>query len=84
MSEESINKELHAVIDRMILAGWVRQSAHSRGFTSSELTPDGIKAIASFRRFLRGDSSKISAAELSCFLALVESASLEFTEDDLG
>jgi len=70
MDDESIQKDILAIIERMMLSGWIRESVHSRGFTSSELTAEGRTAARLLRGFLiiRGE---LSPKEMACFLAVI-------------
>ena len=52
MKEEPLQEEIRAVIERMMESGWVRQTAHGRGITASELTADGKIAARLLQSFL--------------------------------
>ena len=79
MDEESLQKQIHAVIERMIAAGWLDQLAHSRGFTASHLTEDGKTAVRLWQSFL--SQGEISAADMTCFLALLKTIPPETLKD---
>jgi len=70
MDEESLQKQIRAVIERMIAAGWVDQLAHGRGITASHLTDEGKTAVRLWQSFL--PQGEISAADMACFLAMLK------------
>ena len=84
MSEKQKHEHVIAVIDRMILAGWIRTSARRGDIASSELTSDGVHAIRSLRRFLSQNEGKLPSAQLAAFLALIASPSLKFLDEPIG
>jgi len=82
VSDDELNQQIRSIIERMMLAGWIRESAHSRGSIASELTADGKIAARLLRKFLtQGDS--ISPADFACFLSLIKSIPPESIEDFL-
>ena len=80
MKEEPLQEEIRAVIERMMESGWVRQTAHGRGITASELTTDGKIAARLLQSFLV-QGSRLSAQEMACFLAMIKTIPTETLED---
>ena len=80
MDEESLQKQMRSVIERMMLSGWVRETAHGRGITASELSADGRIAVRLLQQLLTHPDN-ISSADLACFLALVKNIPPETSED---
>jgi hypothetical protein len=78
MSDDELNEQIRSVIERMMLAGWIRESAHSRGFIASELTDEGKIAVRLLQKFLR---DKPPSADFACFLGLIKSVPPETLED---
>jgi hypothetical protein len=83
MGDDQLKAQIQAVIERMMLAGWIRESAHSRGITASELTADG-KIAARLLRKLLAHPNDISPADFACFLGLLKSLPPETIEESRG
>jgi hypothetical protein len=79
MDQESLQKQIRAVKERMIAAGWLDQLAHGHGITASHLTDQGKTAVRLWQGFLA--QGEISAADMACFLALIKTIPPETLED---
>ena len=59
------------VMERMMLAGWIKDTARYRDTTMLELTPEGVIAVRRLRAFLGQNEGKLSVTDLTTFLALI-------------
>jgi hypothetical protein len=77
MSDDELKAQIHLVTERMMLAGWIRESAHGRGIIASELTAEGRIAARLLRDLLKQD---LSPADFACFLAMIKNIPPETLE----
>ena len=70
MGDDELKAQIRAVIERMMFAGWIRESAHSRGIIASELTADGKIATRLLQKFLRDISLEAFPLTRCCCLIL--------------